>query len=93
MHCKIINAPSDVCCKNCGQALTPTDLPPSRFGTPDGYTPKHLVERILNSRAAMEGEHKWVTVLFCDIANSTGLAERIGAEEMHRVLDLFFAEP
>jgi hypothetical protein len=28
------------------------------------YTPKHLVEKILTSRTALEGERKQVTVLF-----------------------------
>jgi hypothetical protein len=33
-----------------------------------------------------EGEHKPVTVLFCDIVGSTSIAERIGAEAMHALL-------
>ena len=37
-----------------------------------------------------EGEHKPVTALFCDIAGSTALAERVGSEAMHRLLDRFF---
>src|SRR5262249_9514904 len=28
------------------------------------YTPKHLAEKILHSKSALEGEHKQVTVLF-----------------------------
>ena len=42
--------------------------------------PKHLAEKILTSRSALEGERKQVTVLFCDLANSTPIAERIGPE-------------
>ncbi len=38
----------------------------------------------------MEGARKQVTVLFCDIANSTALAQRIGTEAMHAVLEQFF---
>ena len=45
---------------------------------PPSYTPKHLAEKILTSRSALEGERKQVTVLFCDLANSTPIAERIG---------------
>ena len=37
-----------------------------------------------------EGERKPVTVLFCDLVGSTALAERVGAEAMHGVLDRFF---
>lgn len=38
---------------------------------------------------AGDGEHKLVTVLFCDIVGSTGIAERIGAEAMHELLGRF----
>ena len=61
-----------------------------RVGTPDAYTPRHLAERILTSRAALEGERKLVTVLFCDVTGSTALAERLGAEAMHALLSHFF---
>ena len=54
------------------------------------YTPPHLAEKILTSRSALEGERKQVTVLFCDITNSTPLAERLGPEAMHTLLNHFF---
>ena len=54
------------------------------------YTPPHLAEKILRSRAALQGERKQVTVLFCDLANSTGMAEQLGAETMHDFLNQFF---
>ncbi len=38
---------------------------------------------------ASEGEHKPVTVLFCDIVGSTSIAERIGAEAMHALLSRY----
>jgi len=62
----------------------------SQARTPESYTPKHVAERILNSRAALEGERKRVTVLFCDIVNSTPLAASLGAEGMHELLNEFF---
>src|SRR5580765_3209141 len=65
-------------CLECGRDLRPR----AEFASPVSYTPKHLAERILTSRAALEGERKQVTVLFCDIANSTPLAERVGPERM-----------
>jgi class 3 adenylate cyclase len=46
-------------------------------------TPRHLVQRVLASRSAVEGGRKLVTVLFCDIANSTPLAARLGTDAMH----------
>ena len=57
---------------------------------PLSYTPKHLAEKILTSRSALEGERKQVTVLFCDLANSTPIAERLGPEHMHTFLNRFF---
>ncbi|HSD28309.1 MAG TPA: adenylate/guanylate cyclase domain-containing protein, partial [Vicinamibacteria bacterium] len=57
---------------------------------PAAYTPRHLAERILTSRSALEGERKSVTVLFCDLVGSTGLAERLGAERMHALVNAFF---
>ena len=53
-------------------------------------TPKHLAEKILASRRALEGERKRVTVLFCDIVGSTALAERLGEEPMHALINQFF---
>ena len=55
-----------------------------------GYTPPHLAEKILQSKAAIEGERKQVTVLFCDVVGSTALADRLGPEAMHQLLNRFF---
>ena len=57
---------------------------------PASYTPRHLAEKILITRSALEGERKQVTVLFCDLVNSTPIAERIGPEAMHALLNRFF---
>ncbi|HME97086.1 MAG TPA: AAA family ATPase [Methylomirabilota bacterium] len=75
-------------CGVCGASFAPAG--PERFESPAAYTPAYLADRILNSRSAMEGERKQVTVLFCDFTDSTALAERIGPEAMHRLLDEFF---
>jgi class 3 adenylate cyclase/tetratricopeptide (TPR) repeat protein len=77
-------------CLECGQPLGGSPAVADSFSSPAAYTPKHLAERILTSRAALEGERKQVTVLFCDLANSTPLAERIGPERMHALLNGFF---
>jgi len=75
----------------CGSCGTPLALSPAaRFASPGAYTPRYLADRILNSRSALEGERKQVTVLFCDLANSTPLAELLGPEAMHGLLDSFF---
>ena len=66
------------------------DVPAGTFAPPKSYTQTHLAEQVATARGALEGERKQVTVLFCDIANSTALAERIGAEAMHTLLNRFF---
>jgi class 3 adenylate cyclase/tetratricopeptide (TPR) repeat protein len=76
-------------CRSCGYRLTSAaDRPREASGPgPRSYTPRHLAERILTSRSALEGEHKQVTVLFCDIVESSDLAERLGPETMYQVVD------
>jgi class 3 adenylate cyclase len=53
--------------------------------------PKHLAEKILTSRSALEGERKQVTVLFADVKGSMDLAEQVDPEEWHKIMDRFFA--
>ena len=62
------------------QVTSPPATEPER--EPLSYTPQHLAEKILTSRSALEGERKQVTVLFCDLRNSTTIVEQIGAEAM-----------
>jgi len=54
------------------------------------YTPKHLAEKILKSRSALEGERRQVTVLFADLAGFTTLAEQRDPEEVHEIIDRCF---
>jgi class 3 adenylate cyclase/tetratricopeptide (TPR) repeat protein len=84
-------------CNACGGAL---ELDPEAAASnrqlsattdPRSYTPKHLADRILTQKAALEGERKHVTVLFADLADSTALAEQVGdPEEMHTLMDRAF---
>src|SRR3989449_10134244 len=75
-------------CNGCGHRLGESALPAER--APRSYTPKHLAEKILTSRAALEGERKQVTVLFADVKGSMDLAEQLDPEEWHRIMDRFF---
>lgn len=61
-----------------------------RFESPKSYTPPHIAQKILTNRHALEGERKVVTVLFCDLVNSSALAERVGADRMHGIINQFF---
>src|SRR6266446_5630749 len=54
---------------------------------PLAYTPKHLAEKILTSRSALEGERKQVTVLFADLKGSTELIRDLDPEAAQHLLD------
>jgi class 3 adenylate cyclase len=64
---------------------------PAADRAPRDYTPKHLADKILQSKSALEGERKQVTVLFADVKGSMELAEQLDPEEWHRILDRFFS--
>jgi len=66
---------------------TPAPAAAATFASPDAYTPKHLAERILTSRSAIEGERKQVTVLFADLKGSMELLADRDPEEARRLLD------
>jgi class 3 adenylate cyclase/tetratricopeptide (TPR) repeat protein len=84
--------PSASFCNKCGHDLRkPAARPPSiNYSQPHSYTPKHLADKILQSKSALEGERKQVTVLFADVKGSMELAEQVDPEEWHRILDRFF---
>jgi class 3 adenylate cyclase/tetratricopeptide (TPR) repeat protein len=66
----------------------PAPVPaPLRERPPLDYTPKHLAERILTTRASLEGERKQVTVFFADIKDSTRLIEGLDPEAAQQLLD------
>ncbi len=81
-------------CLECGApvaaAAPARSAAPRAERSPRAYTPKHLADKILQSRSALEGERKQVTVLFADVKGSMELAEQVDAEEWHRILDRFF---
>ena len=72
-------------CGSCG-AKAP-DPGAARFAAPEAYTPRHLAEQILTSRAVLEGERKQVTVLFADLKGSMELLAERDPEEVGPLLD------
>ena len=87
-------------CGNCGSRVSPTAkfcpecaypleraADDARFPSPRSYTPPHLANKILNSRAALEGERKQVTVLFADIKGSMELLAGRDPEDAQKLLD------
>ena len=84
--CSASNPPGQKFCGECGSALG-EGAAGGRFAAPAIYTPKHLAERILTSKAALEGERKQVTVLFADLKGSMELLADRDPEEARRILD------
>jgi len=84
--CGTSNSSTRKFCGECGGRLAagPGAPPPA---TPVVYTPRHLAEKILTSRAALEGERKQVTVLFADLKGSMELLAERDAEDARRLLD------
>jgi class 3 adenylate cyclase/tetratricopeptide (TPR) repeat protein len=76
-------------CKECGRAVDVATSPTrARVGAPPGsYTPKHLAEKILTSKSALEGERKQVTVLFADLKGSMELLADRDPEDARQLLD------
>src|SRR5206468_5608244 len=87
--CQHSNLPGSRFCNECGhQLLSGAPAPPARAQA--GYTPKHLAEKILKARSALEGERRQVTVLFADLAGFSALAEQRDPEEIHAIVDRCF---
>jgi class 3 adenylate cyclase len=74
-------------CLQCGQAVAGSPAAPVRSPAPATYTPKHLAEKILTSKTALEGERKQVTVLFADLKGSMELLADRDPEEARKLLD------
>ena len=86
--CGFLNEDTEKFCGGCGRSLASSGATAEpRFQSPQAYTPKHLAEKILTSRAALEGERKQVTVLFADLKGSMELLADRDPEEARKLLD------
>src|SRR5262244_1431396 len=72
-------------CSKCGAPVVAGAA--FRPSAPDSYTPRNLAERVLRSKAALEGERKLITVLFADLKGSMELFADRDPEEARKVLD------
>jgi class 3 adenylate cyclase len=97
--CEDCGAPHARACPNCGAQIRHGKQFCGECGTPESgqaakqsvsprqYTPSHLAEKILTSKAALEGERKQVTVLFADLKGSMELLADRDPEEARKILD------
>jgi class 3 adenylate cyclase len=83
--CGALNPPENKFCGQCAVSLVKPAA--GRFDSPETYTPKHLAEKILVSKTALEGERKQVTVLFADMKGSMELVAGRDPEEARKILD------
>jgi hypothetical protein len=72
-------------CLECGAAVVGAAseraaVAPARH-SPRAPTSRHLADKIRQSKSALEGERKQVTVLFADVKGSMELAEQLDPEE------------
>jgi class 3 adenylate cyclase len=86
LGCSFENAAGLKFCGECGNPLLEA-AKPEPPPDPRSYTPKHLAEKILMSKSALEGERRVVTVLFADCAGFTSIAEKLDPEDVHRIME------
>jgi class 3 adenylate cyclase/tetratricopeptide (TPR) repeat protein len=75
--------------KFCGQCGKPLDLPGSEASAPPKR--EYREPQTAGTMSTLPGEMKQVTVLFCDIVNSTPLTEQLGPEGMRDLVRAFLA--
>ncbi|HLF40728.1 MAG TPA: adenylate/guanylate cyclase domain-containing protein, partial [Acidimicrobiia bacterium] len=83
--CGAQTSPGKKFCRACGAPLGAQAASP--VPSPAAYTPRHLAEKILGSRSAIEGERKQVAVLFADLKGSMELLADRDPEEARQLLD------
>src|SRR6478672_4589391 len=72
-NCGVAIVETSKFCSECGAAVAIPIASSERFASPQSYTPRHLIARMVTSRSALEGERKQVTVLFADVKGSMEL--------------------
>ena len=90
-HCPKCGAVTPVTGKFCMECAHPLKQPQKAssvdYAEPQSYTPKHLADKILTNRSAIQGERKLVSVLFADVAGFTAMSEKLEPEEVHGIMD------
>ena len=85
--CRASNPPANKFCNECGAPLAQAQHQPPKFLLLRPTRLKHLAEKILTSKSALEGERKQVTVLFADMKGSMELLADRDPEDARKLLD------
>jgi class 3 adenylate cyclase len=88
-RCGADTRPRAELCSECSTPLSgqPTAPPTLHPELTVSYPPGHLAEKLLTSKAALEGERKQVTVLFADLKGSMALLADRDPEEARAIVD------
>lgn len=93
-ECGKLNPGGSRFCNGCGHNFSlPSETPSTDLSFDEKidkiqrYLPKGLTNKILSQRDKIEGEHKQVTVMFCDMEGFTRLSEKLGPEEAYDIMD------
>ncbi len=89
--CGAANPAVNKFCLECGQPLAAAEpKSTSILPSPQEITPRHLAQKILAARNAMQRERKQVTVLFADVSGFTSISEKLDPEEAHQFMQRCF---
>jgi class 3 adenylate cyclase/predicted ATPase len=96
-ECGKVNPLGSKFCNECGHNLTVPTSPvlkelsfDEKLAKIRRYLPKDLTQKILAQKDKIEGEHKQVTVMFCDMEGFTSLTEKLGPEQMYSMMDQIY---
>ncbi len=74
--CQAENPPDFNFCPKCVQNLRVSlEVTPTDYSKPHSNTPKFLIDKVLTTRSAIEGEYQSITVPFAYVANYTGIRD------------------
>ena len=82
--CGRVNSPDAIFCNACGASLTPQTPAPIQ-------ATETLPEQIPEAPPSPEAERRHLTVVFCDLVESTPLAERLDPEDYRQVVQTYQA--
>ena len=76
-------------CLNCGHQLGQQDQAHSAWARLEQYIPRELLTKLETARTTSgpQGEHRVVTMLFCDVTGSTAAAEQLDPEDWAQIMN------